>query len=180
MEKQSQHNGVASNGHALPEPAPTPAAEFRRVREQGETITLPTTKRVVQMRTVKPAALLRLGKIPDPLSELVMRILYGQMSSEEYKAFFALPERKEQALELSESLRVVCTAALIHPRLVDEPGDDEIHIDDLEDSEQRYIFDLALLEASELRRFRRRQAQDVGDVADEQEPELPPQPAAGN
>ena len=171
-------NGAGEN------PAPvgvTSAAEFRRVREQGEVITIPQTGRVVRMRVVKPAALLRLGTIPDPLSDLVIHILYGKVTHAEYESFFELKERKEQAVDLADSLRVVCTAALIEPRIVDEPqADDEIHIDDLEDSEQRFIFDLAMLEATGLSRFRQRQASDVEPVAPEQELALPAEPVAGN
>lgn len=153
---------AGENGADLPV---TPAAEFRRVREQGEKITLKPTGRIVRMRTVKPAYLLRLGKIPDPLAELVIRILHGQITDAQYRAFFDLSERKEHALELTESLRVVCTAALVSPRVVDEPqADDEIYIDDLEDAEQRYIFDLALLEATALSRFRLQQESHVEPV----------------
>ena len=153
-----------SNGADMPV---TPASEFRRVREQGEKITLRPTGRIVRMRIVKPSHLLKLGKIPDSLSELVMQILYGKITDEQYKQFFELTDRKEHAVEMAESLRVVCTAALLSPRIVDEPqADDEIHIDDLEDSEQRFIFDLALLEASSLSRFRQRQTANVEPVAE--------------
>lgn len=145
------------NGNGT-EPQDTPAAEFRRVREQGERITIRTTGRVVRMRVVKPAYLLRLGKIPDPLAELVMGILYGTLKAGDWQKFFALPERLEQTLDMLESLRIVCTAALVHPRIVDEPSAaDEMHIDDLEDGEQRYIFDLAFREATGLSRFRAQQ-----------------------
>lgn len=155
--------GSSGNGADLPV---TPAAEFRRVRTQGEKITIPSTGRIVRMRTVKPAYLLRLGKIPDPLAELVIRLLYGQLTNEQYQAFFDLQERKEHAVDLAESLRVVCTAALIDPVIVDEPqAGNEIHIDDLEDGEQRYIFDLALLEATALSRFRQQQAANVDVVS---------------
>jgi hypothetical protein len=98
----------------------------------------------------------------------VIGILYGQLSSEQYAQFFTLGERKDQVLDLLESLRIVCTAALIDPKIVDEPlADNEITIDDLEDTEQRYIFDLALLEATALSRFREQQEQEADvDVMD--------------
>lgn len=168
------------NGHTPPAPL-TPAAEFRRMREQGETVTIAPTGRRVRMRTVKPATLLREGHIPDMLAELVIGILYGKITEEQYQAFFSLNERKEHALELAESLRVVCAAALLEPRVVEDPqADDEIHIDDLEQGEQRFIFDLAFLEASGLRRFRHLQETDVEPVAQEPEPELPAEPVDGN
>lgn len=151
----------SGNGADLPV---TLAGEFRKMREQGEKITLPTG-RIVRMRVVKPSYLLKLGKIPDFLSELVIQILYGKITDEQYKAHFAPNERKDHAVEMSESLRVVCTAALVEPKVVDNPqADDEIHIDDLEDSEQRFVFDLALLEASTLSRFRQKQIADVAGM----------------
>lgn len=151
------------------------------MREQGEIITIPKTGRVVQLRAVKPAALLRLGKIPDPLSELVIRILYGQLTDEEYERFFNLPERMEQALDMAESLRVVCTAALVYPRIVDEPqADDEIQIDDLDDAEQRYLFELAFLEASDLTSFRERQTRRLESVAEDEDHTPPAEPGAAS
>lgn len=164
-----------------PTPSVTPAYEFRRVREEGEIITIPSTGRRVRIRTVKPAALLRLGKIPDVLATFVMRSLYGQVTNEEYERFFSMPERMEHAMELAESLRVICTAALIEPRIVEAPqAEDEIHIDDLEDREQRYLFDLALMEASDLRRFREQQEADLADMAKSPGAELSAEPAAGD
>ncbi len=161
------------NGHL----AVTPAAEFRRARELGEVITLAPTGRVVRMRTVKPAALLRLGTIPDVLANLVIKLLYGQITEAEYHEFFSLAERAEHAVEMADSLRIVCTAALMEPKIVESPqGDDEISIDDLEDSEQRIIFDLAMLEASALSRFRRRQEELVEPVDDGESHEQPAEP----
>lgn len=151
------------------------------MREQGERITIRSTGRVVRMRVVKPAYLLRLGKIPNPLAELVMAILHGTLKREDWQKFFALPERMEQTVEMLESLRVVCTAALVHPRVVDEPSaDDEIHIDDLEDGEQRFIFDLALMEATALSRFRLQQETGVEPVADEPGDEQPTEQPGGD
>lgn len=161
-----------------PELTVTPAAAFRRGREQGELVRLTVTGRVVRMRTVKPSHLLQLGTIPDVLADLVARVMYGKLSNEEYNAFFDVSERKEHALALAESLRVVCTAALLEPRIVGEPqADDEIAIDDLEDNEQRFIFDLALLEATALSRFCARQAADVELVAAGEAAGLPAEPA---
>lgn len=169
------------NGADMDDMSVTSAAEFRRMREQGEVITLPITNRRVRMRTVKPAELLRLGKIPDPLTELVMKVLFGPLSQDEYNAFFSLSERADHALAVTESLRVVCTAALLEPRIVDDPqAEDEIHIDDLEDIEQRFIFDLAMMAASELSRFRTRQAADVGPVPEGEGDKQPAEPVGGD
>jgi hypothetical protein len=110
------------------------------------------------MRTVKPSVLLEHGQIPDPLTDLVIKIMYGTITPQQYREFFDVTERRDHAIELAKSLRIVCTAALLDPVIVDDPqADNEIHIDDLEDGEQRYIFDLALLEATRLSKFRHEQ-----------------------
>jgi hypothetical protein len=172
---------ASTNGHDAPPKTVTPASEFRRGREAGEIITLAPTGRVVRMRTVKPAHLLRLGTIPDVLTELVIKVLYGKITDAEYREFFTLQERKEAVIDLAESLRVVCTAALLEPRIVENPqADDEISIDDLEDSEQRIIFDLAMLEASSLSRFRQRQEELMEPVDDGESHELAAEPASAD
>lgn len=179
--KTARRSPEEGNGVDAPPKTVTPASEFRRGRELGELITLAPTGRVVRMHTVKPAHLLRLGTIPDVLANLVMKMLYGQITDAEYREFFNLQERKEHAVEMADSLRVVCTAALIEPSIVENPqGDDEIAIDDLEDSEQRIIFDLALLEASSLSRFRRRQEELMEPVDDGEGDVLQAEPTGGD
>ena len=150
----------------------TSAAEFREHRLEGELITLPPTGRVVRMKAVKPAELLALGDIPEPLAELVIAFLYGSLSEDQYADFFSPKEKREQALDLIESLRIVATCAMLEPVIAskDYDGPDSISVDDLEDSELRYIFDLAMMGASHLKDFRLEQEAPVELVADEQEP----------
>lgn len=169
----SEHNGQSG---APGEPALTPVsgAALRAVREQGVLQELPSGI-VVRMRPVKPAHLLRLGKIPDVLTPLVLKVLYGQAQQRDFNDFLSLREQRDEALAVVESVRVVCTAALVEPRIVDDPqADDEIHIDDLDAADQAWIFNLAFLEAKELRSFRRGQAPDVEPMAAHEEHAQPP------
>lgn len=149
----------------------TTAAEFHANRLEGELITLPSTGRTVRMKAVKPAELLHLGEIPDVLAELVIGFLYGNITEEQYKDFFSPAEKKEKAIDLIDSLRIVCTCALIEPIIgtLAESGENVITIDDLEDTEQRLIFDLAMLGASSLRDFRQEQEAALAVVANEQD-----------
>jgi len=149
----------------------TTAAEFHANRLEGELITLPSTGRTVRMKAVKPAELLHLGEIPDVLAELVIGFLYGNITEEQYKDFFSPAEKKEKAIALIDSLRIVCTCALIEPIIgtLAESGENVITIDDLEDTEQRLIFDLAMLGASSLRDFRQEQEAALAVVANEQD-----------
>jgi hypothetical protein len=149
----------------------TTAAEFHVSREKGELITLPSTGRKVRMKAVKPAELLRLGDIPDVLSDLVVGFLYGSITEEEYKKFFSPKEKKEQAIDLINSMELVCRCALMEPKISDVPDleNNYIVIDDLEDSEQRFIFDLAMLGVTSLKSFRKEQEASLAVVANEQD-----------
>jgi hypothetical protein len=124
------------------------------------------------MKAVKPAELLALGDIPEPLADLVISFLYGSITDEQYEKFFSPKEKREQALDLINSLNIVAKCAVIEPAIVEDASADPSVIEtaDLEDSELRYIFDLAMLGASHLREFRLKQEAPMESVADLEEP----------
>jgi hypothetical protein len=124
------------------------------------------------MKAVKPAELLALGDIPEPLADLVISFLYGSLTEEQYADFFSPKEKREQAMDLIKSLAIVATAAMIEPKIVADASADPtcMEVDDLEDSELRYIFDLAMMGASHLTEFRLEQEAPVEPVADVEEP----------
>lgn len=160
---------------------PTPAAEFRRVRVEGEAITHPVTGRTVIMRNVQPEDLLTHPDIPEVLQTLAIKVLYGTLGQKEYDEFWETPEQVEKALDYAKSHKAVLQVALIYPRIVDEPqSDDEILITDLTRGERRFFFDYALLEATALTDFRERQTGDVGALeADENAAPATEQAASG-
>lgn len=133
----------------------TPAKEMRWLREEGAFVRLPVSGWVVKMRTVTPDRLLRLGNMPDTLTSFVVNMVYGKLSKDAVFEFLAPKEKAEEAAAMLESLRVVCEAALVYPRLVLEPvADDEISIDDLEVADRGWIFRLAFASAEALYPFR--------------------------
>ena len=150
----------------------TSAAEFHEHRLEGELITLPPTGRVVRMRAVKPAQLLALGEIPEPLADLVIAFLYGSLDEDQYQNFFSPKEKREQAIEMIKSLEIVAECAILEPMIVKDAiaNPEGIEVADLEDSELRYIFDLAMMGASHLREFRLQQEAPVEPVDDGKEP----------
>jgi hypothetical protein len=157
---------------------PTPAAEFRAMRERGILHKLPSG-RIVRLRNVRPDQLLRVGKIPDVLAALALKHLYGKLSDEEFWAFLDPKEAVDDALAVIDSLRVICTAALLEPRIVEPPtGENEIGFDDLDLADQRAIYNLAFLESNALIRFRMQPERDVAAVA-EQPGDGEPSVAAG-
>ena len=153
----------------------TPAVEFRTMREQGVRQTLPSG-RVVRLRTVTPDRLLALGDIPDILTSLVLRMIYGELQQNELDSFLSPREKAAEARQVIASLNVVCRAALLYPTVVeaDPQGDDEILPDDLTLAERGWIFKLAFQPAEVLTRFRYESTPDVEVVPDGKDD---PQPA---
>lgn len=150
----------------MDELSPSSGKEWRKNREQGELIQLPFCGRFARIRTVRPDALIRLGKIPHVLTTLVLNMIYDRGPEDQFEKFLSDVETKEEAAEMLESLRVVCTASMVSPRIVDNPQeDDEIAIDDLELGDRSYIFRLAFAPAEALSRFRAEPPSDVAVVA---------------
>lgn len=152
----------------------TPASEYRTMREQGVPQTL-LSGRKVKMRAVTPDKLLRSGRVPDILTPLVVKMLKGEAQNEEIDDFYG-KERDEVKdwLAMIDSVNVVCEAALVYPRVVEQPeGDDEIAIDDLSLQDRFWIFKLAFQPAEVLSRFRLESLADVDDSADSEGNEQP-------
>lgn len=137
-------------------------AAWRKPREQGVEIWLPYGQQVVRIRTVRPDHLLAQGDIPDILSPLMLDMIYGRANEKKTEAILLPKESVEEAMQLLETLRVVCTAALVEPRIVSEPlAEDEITIDELEYEDRRYIFRLVFLPTEVLSTFRYQAQVDV-------------------
>jgi len=149
-------------------------AEWRKAREEGIPVWLPFGKKLVRLRTVRPDHLLMLGTIPDVLASLVVDMVYGTATSDHIDKFIEKKDAASDALAMLESLRVVCEAALVSPRIVAEPlADDEIRIDDLEIADRGYIFRLVFMPADALSRFRYEPQADVAAVENVQRDEQP-------
>ncbi len=139
-----------------PTPTLTPAAEFRRMRAEGVTITLQSSGRTVRLRSVQLMRMLKAGKIPDPLTAYVASMVYGGDEDDTRSV-------AEKAIEWQDYLDLVASAALLHPRVVEHPqGEDEIAIDDLEHAELIEIHGWARNPLDAVRPFREQPAADVG------------------
>jgi hypothetical protein len=144
----------------------TKGSEWRRNREEGEIIQLPYSGKLVRMRTVRPDHLLKLGRIPDPLTKLVVDMVFGKTETKDIDSFLEEQSSVEAAKDMLESLRVVCTAGIIEPKIVDNPvADDEIAIDDIELADRGYIFRLVFVPAEALSNFRYKPPTDVEVMA---------------
>lgn len=152
----------------------TSGAALRKVREEGVVLTFPSGNNY-RVTLPSPGTLLRRGHLPNPLLSFVVDAFYNGVTVAKYEAFVATKERQEDALAMLDSLRVVCQAMLMQPKIVDEPqGDDEISIDDLPIMDQEWALRLLFAPVSEVLPFRGEQAADVVSVA---RPEDVPQAA---
>jgi hypothetical protein len=142
-------------------------SEWRKKRERGELIQLPYSGYIVRIRTVRPDELLKLGKIPQVLTTLLLEEIYGKGEEDKYEKFLTDSETPEEAMAMLESLRVVCMAGLVEPKVVENPAaDNEITIDDIDLADRAYIFRLVFAPSEALSRFRYEPPSNVDVVAD--------------
>lgn len=148
-----------------PEGART-GAEIRAMREYGVWQTL-LSGFPVRIRTVTPDALLQSGTVPDILTPLVTRMMFEHVETKELDAFLAKREEAKEALEVVKSINAVCKAALVYPRIVENPqADDEICAEDLNLADRGWIFKLAFMPAEVLKQFRLQPDRNVEVVPD--------------
>lgn len=157
-----------ANGAGLTAPQVPSIDELRRIYEEGIPIRTHTGV-VVQIRPVQLDRLLTAGKIPDILTPLVMRLLFGSKPDDvefpdEVKdpvSHYVFKQREEvaEAIEYMKSIDAICEAALIDPSVVPY----------LPIADRIWIFQLALLRAEVLSTFRHEPPRYVETVHDQQD-----------
>lgn len=165
----------------------TAGSAWREPRQAGIPVQLPSGN-IARLRPVEPQALLKQGEIIDILTPLVAKMLFqGADASAETIAQVIgdatadgdnTAQLKEAAGKLADLERVcdiVCKAAFVDPRVVDDPqAENEIAPDDIELADKIQVFTLALRGAAALRHFRYEPNADVESVPNS---EGQPQPA---
>lgn len=142
---------------------PTPGAAWRKPREVGETVRLPSGN-VATLRPVALDQLMLSGKIPDLLTPIAAKSLWTETDTG------AIADQVETAKGFAELVNLIVPLAMLAPRVVAEPaGDDEIAPDDIEFSDKIAIFQLATGGATVLANFRKGQETDVEPVPDGQD-----------
>lgn len=137
---------------------PTSGREWRKAREEGYVITLPSSGYAVRLRPVPLHSLIAQGKIPDTLSPLAAEALWGEDSD-------GKQDVKELLSSTVELYDWVCRAAFVEPKIVDNPqADDEISIEDVDFNDKSAVFQAALLPGAALRNFRDEQERIMGAV----------------
>jgi hypothetical protein len=134
----------------------TTGTEWRKAREQGEAVELPS-KHVVVLRPISMQSLLRHGRIPDSLTGLVSSFISGQGLDKENPVALAK--------SITELNMVMCKSAMLTPRIVDDPKtDEEISFEDLSEEEIDFIVSWAQEPVKTMEKFREKQAAVVENV----------------
>lgn len=133
---------------------PTPANVWRKAREEGEIITLPSGN-VARLRPVPLDLLIISGGIPDLLTPIAAKTLWVEQDPE------AIGNATELAEGFAKLVNIIVPLAFLEPRVVEEPGEGEISLDDIEFSDKVAVFNLATAGAFALGKFREEQARSL-------------------
>ena len=136
---------------------PSSGKEWRQPREEGYVRTLFSGK-TVRLRPLDLATMLLEGDIPDLLTGLVYQVLFEGVDAPGYTPPPAGEDAKQAMFGITPTIlpvvNLVCKAAFLEPRIVDEPqADDEIGIEDVELRDRALVFNLVTQGADALRRF---------------------------
>jgi hypothetical protein len=144
---------------------PTSGAQWRNERREGFPITLPSGK-VARLGSVALDVLITSGRIPDVLTPIAAKTLWSEMDAD------TIGDAVELASGTAELFDLVCKAAFLEPRVVDDPqADDEIGVEDIEFHDKAFVFQVAIQGVSALRKFCERQARGLEPVQPGQDDE---------
>lgn len=152
---------------------PTSGRAWRKPREVGEIVTLPSGN-VARLRPVAVDALLAAGRIPDLLSGIAAKTLWAETDTA------SIAEQAEQAKGFADLINLIVPLAMLEPRVVAEPtGDGEIALDDVEFSDKIAVFQLSTGGSTVLKSFREQQARVVATVPDGEDVQPATEPPGG-
>lgn len=140
----------------------TSGREWRRLREKGQLVEL-ASGFVVRLRPVSIGELVLEGMIPNTLIPQVNRMMGVAPTTEDTDE--TLFERGKSWLQI---LKIVCTAAMMQPKIVDDPQDEyEISFYDLTSRDRDQIFSWVTAPQEAVQKFRPEQDASVEPVSPE-------------
>ncbi len=156
-------------------PTPTPAAEWRREREEGVPLTLPSGN-TARIRSINFDTLLKYGRLPDPLTPAVHELLTKDPKKDALADLNNHPEDLAPWLALVDAVTLTC---FVQPKVLDIRADalgdrvladDEILLEDVPLGDKMYLLNLFYVPVTLLGSFRPEQESDVGSVAGAEDP----------
>jgi hypothetical protein len=150
----------------------TPASEWRKPREEGYLVELPSG-RMARLGQVDLSSLLLKGDIPDFLTPTVSELLFGTVTEEQFNEDFSPEQMLARGKGYLEFINAICKASFIEPRIANgSPGEGEIAIEDVPLDDRSFVFSIAIHGVEVLRSFRVGQEEAVEPVRDsEDEPD---------
>ena len=142
-------------------PKPTTAAEWRKPREEGVNVPLPSGN-WARIRPADIMTMIKQGTIPDLLSAVAVKAVWSEQDPSEIGEQFELAEKYD------DLMRIVLPAVFAEPKIAldgQAPKDDEITIEDLDLADRTAAFNLALSGVGTMRRFRDEQVKRLGLVS---------------
>ena len=137
----------------------TSGTEWRKMREQGEVVELPSGN-TARLRPVALSELIHLGRIPNQLFEFSYALMSG-----EFEATDSPEQRLEQLRQYSQLSEIICKAAFLEPKIVDEPeADSEITFFDLDENDASFVVAWARSPQLTLENFREAEAEPVDSL----------------
>jgi len=144
----------------MPRLKPTSGKQWRKPREEGYALTLPSGN-VAVIRPVALEVMISRGEIPDLLTPIAASVLWKETELDGDK----VESEPALAMRMMDLFDVVARAAFLEPRVVDDPeADDEISPSDLGLEDKGWVFQLAIQPARVLATFCEKQAAGVGPV----------------
>jgi hypothetical protein len=140
---------------------PTGAADWKKAREEGYVITLPSGK-VARLRPVALDVLIMSGTLPDILTQVAAGSLFVE---QEYETI----AQGEMAQRYTELINIIVPAAFLEPKIAingNPPAADEITLDDIDFADKVIVFNLATGGSRSLELFRQEQGRNVQAVSD--------------
>lgn len=138
----SENNGNGLQQHA------TSAVEWKKSRKEGVLLELPSGN-TAMLRPVDFTMVMRLGKLPDTLTPIVIELFNGN----EYEI-----NDVEAFNNFWEIVNAIIPIAFVSPKVVEKPTkEDEIGLDDVSDVDKAYVFTLLGHSARDLHSFRQEQ-----------------------
>jgi hypothetical protein len=152
---------------------PTLGKVIRDKHNQGAVVPFPSGN---NYRVQRPTAgqLLRRGDLPNPLMAFLLNVFYEGATPQKVDNFLATQERRESAVAVVDSFRIVCEAGFLEPRIVAQPQtDDEVTIDAIPEQDQAWWFRATFLGVDAFRPFPSQQETGVDSVPEVKD--TPPQ-----
>lgn len=143
--KQSVQNGQQ----------PTAALEWRKSREVGELVPLPSGN-WARLRPVDLMKMIKQGTIPDLLSPIAAKTIWVEENTEE------IGNSLDMATQYYDLVEIVIPCIFVSPEIVnsvDELDDNKILLDDVDQTDRIAAFNLAIAGVSAMRQFREQQAE---------------------